>query len=232
MTYDEAVALRRQRLPLYGTTLEWLRNEHGLTDVSGYFNAVHPPEEVDELQPDPDLRTLLLSLGLNVADIFTGVYDVERNNLRGKPYPEAYLNAISGAGSTVAETVFFDDHKKYTDGYERLGGRAVLVRNPDVAPAAGQLASDGVSETGDGILPVPSAGCSGSGDVVSAGTAAFAARPSGAGCTGTAGKNCAGSGFCSGGITRSSSSLWYIGSLYDTPRLLEMMRREENSSVR
>ena len=252
VTYDEAVALRRQRLPLYGTTLEWLRNEHGLTDVSGYFNAVHPPEEVDELQPDPDLRTLLLSLGLpmtvltnaprchaervleflNVADIFTGVYDVERNNLRGKPYPEAYLNAISGAGSTVAETVFFDDHKKYTDGYERLGGRAVLVRNPDVAPAAGQLASDGGSETGDGILPVPSASCSGSGDVVSAGTAAFAARPSGAGCTGTAGKNCAGSGFCSGGITRSSSSLWYIGSLYDTPRLLEMMRREENSSVR
>ena len=62
VTYDEAVALRRQRLPLYGTTLEWLRNEHGLTDVSGYFNAVHPPEEVDELQPDPDLRTLLLSL--------------------------------------------------------------------------------------------------------------------------------------------------------------------------
>lgn len=152
--YDEAERRRRERLPLYGTTLEWLRSEHALTDVDAYFSAVHPPEEVDELSPDRKLRPLLQSLGLpmtiltnaphrharrvldflGVADLFVAVHDIESNGFRGKPYPEAYLAAVEGGGFAVEETVFFDDHRKYTDGYRRLGGTAVLVRHPSAKP--------------------------------------------------------------------------------------------------
>ena len=64
VSYEEAVQRRIERLPLYGTTLEWLRTEHGLVDVDEYFSAVHPPEEVNELQKDVNLRPLLKSLGL------------------------------------------------------------------------------------------------------------------------------------------------------------------------
>ena len=153
LDYQQAAERRVQRLPHYGTTLEWLKTEHGLTDVAAYFSAVHPPEEIQELSPDPNLRPLLQSLGLpmtiltnsprvhaqrvleflDVADLFSGIHDIESNGLKGKPYPEAYRAALSAAGFGIEETVFFDDHKKYTDGYQRLGGQAVLVRHPETA---------------------------------------------------------------------------------------------------
>lgn len=150
---QQATVRRIQRLPFYGTTLEWLKAEHGLTDVAAYFNAVHPPEEIEELNPDPSLRPFLQSLKLpmtiltnaplchaqrvleflDVADLFTSIHDIESNGFKGKPYPEAYKRALSAAGFSVGETVFFDDHKKYTDGYQALGGQAVLVQHPEQA---------------------------------------------------------------------------------------------------
>ena len=145
---QQAERLRAKRLPFYGTTLEWLKTEHGLEDVESFFSAVHPPEELDEIPPDPKLRPLLQSLGLpmtiltnaplchaqrvleflNVADLFVGIHDIQRNGFKGKPYPDAYLQALSTSGFTVEETVFFDDHKKYTKGYQDLGGQAVLIQ--------------------------------------------------------------------------------------------------------
>lgn len=153
VSYEQAVAQRKIRLPHYGTTLEWLRTEHNLSDVDEFFAAVHPPEEVEELEKDENLRSLLQSLSLpmtiltnapmchakrvleflDVADLFSGIYDIQKNNFKGKPYPAAYTNAIEGAGFSIADTLFFDDHKKYTEGYRKLGGTAVLVCHPDVA---------------------------------------------------------------------------------------------------
>lgn len=151
LDYQEASQRRAQRLPHYGTTLEWLRTEHGLEDTDAYFSAVHPPQEIQELSPDPNLRPLLQSLGLpmtiltnsplahaqrvlehlDVSDLFTGIHDIQSNGLKGKPYPDAYWNALSAAGFGLEETVFFDDHRKYTDGYQAIGGQAVLVRPRD-----------------------------------------------------------------------------------------------------
>ena len=96
LDFQQATERRIQRLPFYGTTLEWLKTEHGLTDIGAYFNAVHPPEEIEELNPDPNLRPLLQSLELpmtiltnaplchaqrileflNVADLFTSIHAV------------------------------------------------------------------------------------------------------------------------------------------------------------
>lgn len=65
---------------------------------------------------------------LNVADLFVGIHDIQRNGFKGKPYPDAYRQALSTSGFTLEETVFFDDHKKYTKGYQDLGGQAVLIQ--------------------------------------------------------------------------------------------------------
>lgn len=153
LDFQQAAERRKQRLPFYGTTLEWLKTEHGLKDTDAYFAAVHPPQEIQELNPDPNLRPLLQSLGLpmtiltnaprchaqrileflNVADLFTGIHDIQSNGFKGKPYPDSYRTALAAGGFTVAETVFFDDHKKYTDGYQAIGGQAVLVQHPGTA---------------------------------------------------------------------------------------------------
>jgi putative hydrolase of the HAD superfamily len=64
---------------------------------------------------------------LNVADLFGEIWDIDRNNLRGKPHKSAYLNALQGSGFTIEETLFFDDNPSYVEGWEKLGGRGVLV---------------------------------------------------------------------------------------------------------
>lgn len=146
ISYDEAVVLRKQKLPGFSTTLEWLRRE-GFTDTEYYFARVHPENEADELPADPNLRPLLASINipksvltnsprehadrvlakLNVSDLFTGVCDIRDCGLNGKPYAGAYLKALEKCGGSVDNTIFFDDQYKYTDGYEALGGTAVAV---------------------------------------------------------------------------------------------------------
>ena len=147
---DKAAALRKERMPLYGTTLEWLRTEHGLKDVQAYFRYVHPLSEANELTPDKNLRPFLLSLGLpmtvltnaprvhadtvldfyDIKDLFESIHDIETNNLQGKPHESAYMNAVKWGGHTLDDTLFFDDHAKYTRGYAAIGGKAVLVTGP------------------------------------------------------------------------------------------------------
>jgi putative hydrolase of the HAD superfamily len=147
VTFEEGAKLRLKGIPSYGTTLEWLKAEHGLTDQNAFFDAVHPESEVDELQSDPALRPYLLSLGLpmtlltnapmmhamrvlsffNIEDIFIGIYDLTFNNGKGKPHPASFLNTLQAAGFTVEESLFVDDHPKYVRGYKNIGGRAAIV---------------------------------------------------------------------------------------------------------
>lgn len=148
---DQAVECRVEKLPGYGTTLEWLKAEHGLTDETEYFDAVHPESEIEELQRDPLLRDYLLGLGLpltlltnapmshakrilrffNIEDIFLGVFDVTYHKGKGKPHPNSFLDTLSAVGHTVEDTLFVDDHPKYVRGYKAIGGQAVLVDEKD-----------------------------------------------------------------------------------------------------
>ncbi len=145
----EAAKLREEGLTRHGTTLEWLLTEHALTDTKAYFEALHPPNEKEEVAFDPNLRHFLQNLSKNyhltvltngpkihadcilnhlqVYDLFDGVYDLEDNNLRGKPHKGAYLKAIEEKGFSINETLFFDDHLKYIKGFSDLGGRGVLI---------------------------------------------------------------------------------------------------------
>lgn len=161
VSFEEGIRLRAAGLPSYGTTLEWLKNEHGLQDQNAFFEAVHPPYELEELRRDPNLREYLLSLDqpltiltnapkahaervlrfFNIEDIFRGVFDLTFHDGKGKPHPACYLNTLAAVGFSVDETLFVDDHPKYVLGYRAIGGKAVLVdetgRYADFAKAEG-----------------------------------------------------------------------------------------------
>lgn len=152
MDLDAASELRHKNVPYYSTTLEWLRSR-GLTDVEGYFAKVHPDNEADELAYDKDLRSFLQSIEqkkivltnaprehadrvlekLKIADLFSAVVDIRVCGLLGKPYANSYKIALEKCGGTIDDTIFLDDQYKYTDGFEALGGTALLVGNKNGA---------------------------------------------------------------------------------------------------
>src|SRR5574344_393576 len=158
VSFEEGKRLRARDMPQYGTTLEWLMAAHGLKDQESFFAAVHPDDETKDLDYDPNVRPFLENIKqhkviltnaprehaervldfLNVRDLFDGIIDIRKNDLRGKPYERAYRNALELIHGTVQNTLFLDDAQKYTEGYVRLGGDAVLVgpqQNPfDVKP--------------------------------------------------------------------------------------------------
>ncbi len=147
ISYEEAENLRKKELPKYGTTLEWLRSSEKLTDTDAYFECVHPETELAELPEIPQLRELLLSFKrpmslltnsplrhaqrvlefYNIQDLFLHIFDIEKNKLRGKPYPDSYTSALEISGFTMDQTLFVDDHLKYIKGYSEIGGKAVLI---------------------------------------------------------------------------------------------------------
>lgn len=147
LSLEEAQIQRAQALPNYGTTLEWLKFERGLTNEQGYYDAIHPPSEIDELQKDLNLRPFLKSLHIpmtlltnapmshaqrllnffDISDIFLGIFDLTYHKGVGKPHPDCFLSTLDAVGHTVSDTIFVDDHPKYTRGYKSLGGRAILV---------------------------------------------------------------------------------------------------------
>lgn len=147
LPYEKAVALREERRPLYGTTLEWLKTEHGLNDFNDYYNAIHPEDELKELKEDPALRPYLQTLELpmtlltngpaihakrvleflNIADIFVDIWDLDRLEGRGKPTREAFEAALSSSGFDFSETLFVDDYLKYLIPWVSLGGKGVQV---------------------------------------------------------------------------------------------------------
>lgn len=152
MDLEAATELRHKNVPYYSTTLEWLRSR-GLTDVEGYFAKVHPDNEADELAYDKDLRSFLQSIEqkkivltnaprehadrvlekLKIADLFSAVVDIRACGLLGKPYANSYKIALEKCGGTIDDTIFLDDQYKYTDGFEALGGTALLVGNKNGA---------------------------------------------------------------------------------------------------
>lgn len=153
--FETAVELRKKNITHYSTTLEWLRAE-GLTDTEAFFAHVHPKNEIGELQPQPNLRNFLISLDfsksiltnapkehadhvlekLMISDLFDNITDIRDAKLYGKPYPNSYLAALKKSGSKIENTVFLDDMQKYTDGWQAMGGYAILIGNKNGKPLA------------------------------------------------------------------------------------------------
>jgi putative hydrolase of the HAD superfamily len=131
----------------YGTTLEWLVTEEGLRDAESYFAFIHPDDEAENLHPEPGLREFLEGLDLPLAiltnsplehagrilkklgieDLFDPVVDIRRNNFSSKPRPEVYLRTLELLGADPGKTFFVDDNPSYTEGFLKIGGRALLL---------------------------------------------------------------------------------------------------------
>ncbi len=149
---EEARRRRHACTDRFGTTLEWLMAEEGLTDVETYYAAVHPDGEEERLAPDPKTRTFIQSLPVPVAvltnsplehalrvlrkldmeDLFTHIFDIRWNGLKGKPQEAAFRNALNEIGKDPQEVLFVDDFPSYVEGFVRLGGKGVLLDEENI----------------------------------------------------------------------------------------------------
>jgi putative hydrolase of the HAD superfamily len=154
MSEEEALEERRVGIARYGTTLEWLMGEKNFTDVEEFYSFVHPEDEADSLRPDPELREFLSGLPypkailtnsnkehadrilakLELGDMFTHVFDMRWNNLRGKPNPDVFRRVLGVLEKKPEDVLFIDDYPKYVAGFNALGGPGVLLDELDSYP--------------------------------------------------------------------------------------------------
>jgi putative hydrolase of the HAD superfamily len=143
----EAKQMRHQRGKAYGTTLQWLVEVHGFTDIDDYMNAVHPTDMSRYLKKNPLLVRIIRALPtgksiltnaplehalrvleyLEIADQFEKIFDLRYNNFVGKPDPGVYERILKEIGRTPEETLFIDDVPGYLEPFRSMGGHALLI---------------------------------------------------------------------------------------------------------
>ena len=144
---NQAAELRRKKITNYGTTLEWLISEHAFNDVEKYYAFVHPAGEEESLEPDPELKPYLESLGLPIAiftnspsehaervifklglsGLFDKIFDIRFCDYRGKPYKDAFLKVCNSLDQPPENCVFVDDMPNYIKGFIACGGKGILL---------------------------------------------------------------------------------------------------------
>lgn len=151
---DEVPGLRRRYFETYGTTLRGLQRHHQV-DTDDYLAYVHDLPLEQYIQPDPELRRLLLSLPqarwiftnadashaervlavLGVEDCFDGVIDIRAVDFACKPEEAAFQRALAICGDPdPAACVLFDDSLSNLAGARRAGIKTVLVGADGVTP--------------------------------------------------------------------------------------------------
>lgn len=143
---EEVMALRREYISRYGTTLGGLMNRHKV-DPEGFLEFVHdfPVEEM--LRPDPELSAFLQSIDLpmviftnasrkhaervlktiGIEGFFRGICDLEDTGYLGKPHREAYEKAAGFLSLPLDRTLFFDDVPLNIEAGRRFGALTVFV---------------------------------------------------------------------------------------------------------
>ena len=143
----EIVRLRQDYLEKYGTTLRGLQAHYDV-DVDEYLDFVHDLSLNKYIQPDPDLRMLLLSLPqrrwiftnsdanhanrvlniLGINDCFEGIIDIRAIEFACKPDKIAYQRAMAvAADDDPTQCVIFDDALRNLSPARELGFFTVLV---------------------------------------------------------------------------------------------------------
>lgn len=149
---EQVEALRQHYLENYGTTLRGLQQDYPV-DTEDYLHYVHNLPLAEFIQPDPDLREMLLSLPqrrwiftnadaaharrvlqtLELENVFEGIIDVRAIDFSNKPDPQAYLRALQIAGEQIpAACIIFDDAPRNLAPARQLGFTTILV-NPSPA---------------------------------------------------------------------------------------------------
>jgi len=154
----DIISLRKQYLETYGTTLRGLQ-AHFDVNRDEYLAFVHDLPLENFLHPDPDLRTLLLSLPqrrwvftnadknhanrvlkiLGLVDCFNGVIDIRAIDFACKPEKIAYLRALKIAGDDDPATcVIFDDALRNLAPAREIGFYTILVGKDGSEPLVNQ----------------------------------------------------------------------------------------------
>lgn len=147
LEWGEALALRRDYLARYGTTLEGLLAERQV-DTDDYLAFVHNVQVEAYLEPDPalgamlnviPLRRIIYTNGtleyawrvlhaLDLADCFERIIGIEQVGLRSKLYREAYERALGLLGARGDECVMVEDSARNLLPAKELGLTTVLVQ--------------------------------------------------------------------------------------------------------
>ena len=153
---EDLAALREHYLVTYGTTLRGLQVNHQV-DTEDFLAYVHDLPLHLYLNPDPTLRSLLLSLPqrrfiftnsdvnhahrvmniLGVSDCFEGIIDIHAIEFVSKPNLDAYRHALRIAGeSEPGRCVYLDDSARNLQPATQMGFYTVLVGENRPHPAA------------------------------------------------------------------------------------------------
>lgn len=148
--------LRRHYYETYGTTMRGLQIHYNV-DADDYLAYVHDLTLDAFLQPDPELRDLLLSLTqrkwiftnadadhthrvviiLGLVNCFEGIIDVRAIDFHCKPEVEAYQLAMDMAGETdPRRCILVDDSPRNLAPARSLGFTTILVGPNGAHPAA------------------------------------------------------------------------------------------------
>lgn len=157
----EIINLRQSYLEKYGTTLRGLQT-HYEVDRDDYLAFVHDLPLDQYIRPDPNLRTLLLSLPqrrwiftnadgnharrvmqiLGVQDCFDGIIDIRAIDFACKPEQVAYERALAITGvDNPGECVIFDDAARNLAPAHSMGFYTILVGKNGPEPVADQVIS-------------------------------------------------------------------------------------------
>jgi len=150
--------LRHAYFTQYGTTLKGLE-AHYQIDPHDYLDYVHDLPLAEKLQPDPQLRQMLLSLPhrrwifsnsdhahvmrvldrLGISDCFEGIIDIFDQAPYCKPQVEAFLKALDIVGGAPAQAcAFLDDSRLNIATAKECGFFSILV-GPDGADSQADI---------------------------------------------------------------------------------------------
>lgn len=154
MSWDVIPNLRRHYFETYGTTLRGLQLHHQV-DADDYLAYVHDLPLHEFIQPDPELREMLLTLPLRrfiftnadrdhakrvlqtleIADCFEGIIDVRAIRFYCKPEPQAYQIALEIAQVDDPKCcIYLDDSLVNLAEARKLGFYTILVGQDGAEP--------------------------------------------------------------------------------------------------
>ncbi|MBN1838255.1 MAG: HAD hydrolase-like protein, partial [Spirochaetales bacterium] len=144
---QSAVEIRRDLSRRYGATLSGLIQQFRYTRPDEYLAYTHPTDIERYLRRDPELRPALERVRLRMSvltnsprehavrilsflgiqDLFRRIYDIRFNDMQGKPHTSLYTRVLHDLQLQAAEVLLIDNRVDYLLGFEKLGGRTLLV---------------------------------------------------------------------------------------------------------
>jgi pyrimidine 5'-nucleotidase len=156
LTWDQIPEIRQMYLEKHGTTLRGLQLNYQVNS-DDYLSYVHNLPLERYLQPNPELRSLLLSLPqrrwiftnadkkhairvldtLELSDCFHGIIDLLAMDFACKPEKDAYIRALQISGNPNPENcILLDDAPRNLAPAQELGFLTILVGSNGHHPKA------------------------------------------------------------------------------------------------